>query len=166
MNFPLISSCPLCDFHNIPFGKSRDNASPFPHSYWEEDLWWRRDTPWPSLCILYLSIMAACWSLLWNSFEMWIRRDMTETSVDFTLRFTTVCSFIDQIDEDFMYIIEETLGDLMEQVWCKGIVNIWKGIVLDKWKGSLITMTFQWGGIVLVKVSKLVSFFLTPWCMI
>ena len=49
---------------------------------------------------------------------------MTETSVDFTLRFTTVCSFIDQIDEDFMYIIEETLGDLMEQVWCKGIVNI------------------------------------------
>ena len=68
---------------------------------------------------------------------------MTEASVDFTLRISAVCSFIDQINEDFVYIIEETLGDLVEQVWCKGIVNIRKGMVLGKRKGSLVTMTFQ-----------------------
>ena len=68
---------------------------------------------------------------------------MTEASVDFTLRFTVVYFFIDQIDKEFVYIIEETLGDLVEQVWCKSVVNVRKGMVLGKRKGCLVTIMFQ-----------------------
>lgn len=50
---------------------------------------------------------------------IYIRGDMAETRVDFAFRFPAVRFLVDDANNNTVTMIEEALGYLVEQIWCK-----------------------------------------------